>query len=609
MRLDVLDWTIVVASLVVSLIIGLYYTKRASKSLKEFFTAEGSLPWWLVGTSMVATTFAADTPLVVSGLVRKGGIYENWLWWSALMGGMLTVYFFAGLWRRAGLLTDVEFVELRYEGKPAAGLRAFGAVYFGVLVNCIVMGWVTLAMSKILNVMMGWDKVSSVAILVVLTLAYTTLSGYWGVVVTDFFQFGLAMLGAIVLMAIVLFQMGGPATMVEKVLATPGVDPKVMHFVPDFHTATHLAIITFVVQMSLLWWGSGQGSGYLAQRLFSAKDERHAAKAFLWFNVAQYMLRSWPWIVVGLASLAYFPLQAGEDYELAYPKMIASLMPTGMRGLMVASLFAAFMSTLSTQLNWGASYLVGDLYKRFMVRNASERHYVNVSRVCMVILMILGALAAWQSESIAKVWIYLMTIGAGGAFVGLLRWYWWRVNAWAEIAAMVSSLVVANGNLLCKPLAALGLLSPAAMENVNWFYASDTYAIRIVFIIGACTLFWIAVMYATQPVSSQHLERFYRRVRPGGWWGPMARRCPEIQAASALRGWTGWLAGTVCIYAGMFGIGYLCIGRYGAGLATLALSVVSGKYMIDSMPLDEGRAANSPLPIRPPECAGPPAQE
>jgi len=252
MQLSLIDWTIIAASLLLSLAVGLYFTKRASRSLSEFFTAEGSLPWWLVGTSMVATTFAADTPLVVSGLVRKGGIYENWLWWSVLMGGMLTVYFFAGLWRRAGLLTDVEFVELRYEGRSAAALRAFGAVYYCLLVNCIVMGWFTLAMSKILNVMMGWDKVSSVAILVVLTLLYTTLSGYWGVVVTDFFQFAMAMFGSVALMCIVLFQMGGPRAMVGQVLAAPCVDPKVLHFVPDFRTATDLAIVTFIVQVSLL---------------------------------------------------------------------------------------------------------------------------------------------------------------------------------------------------------------------------------------------------------------------------------------------------------------------------------------------------------------------
>ncbi|MCC6699513.1 MAG: Na+:solute symporter [Candidatus Hydrogenedentes bacterium] len=587
MKLDLLDWTVITASLMFSLLVGIYYTKRASRSLREFFTAEGSLPWWLVGTSMVATTFAADTPLVVSGLVRKGGIFENWLWWSALMGGMLTVYFFAGLWRRAELLTDVEFVELRYEGKSAAVLRAFGAVYYGVLVNCIVMGWVTLAMSKILYVMMGWDKVFSVAILVVLTLSYTMLSGYWGVVVTDFFQFALAMLGAIALMVIVLVHLGGPVAMVEQVLDAPGVDPKVLHFVPDFRTATDLAITTFVVQMALLWWATGQGSGYLAQRLFSARDERHAAKAFLWFNIAHYMLRPWPWIVVGLASLVYFPLQTGEDHELAYPKMIAELMPSGLRGLMVASLFAAFMSTLSTQLNWGASYMVSDLYKRFFVRNASERHYVNVSRLLMLILMLIGALAAWQSDNVAKVWIYLMTIGAGGAFVGLLRWYWWRVNAWAEIGAMVSSLIVANGNLLCRLLAAVGLVNPGTMERIEWFYASDTYAIRFVFITAVCTVFWVLVMYVTPPVSSGHLERFYLRVRPGGWWGSVAQRHPEIRAASALRGWLGWFAGTVCVYTGLFGVGYLCIGRYGSAVPLLVLCAVSGKFMIDNMPRED----------------------
>ncbi|MCC6490026.1 MAG: Na+:solute symporter [Candidatus Hydrogenedentes bacterium] len=587
MQLDLLDWTVIIASLVFSLLVGIYYTKRASRSLRDFFTAEGSLPWWLVGTSMVATTFAADTPLVVSGLVRKGGIFENWLWWSALMGGMLTVYFFAGLWRRAGLLTDVEFVELRYEGKSAAVLRAFGAVYYGVLVNCIVIGWVTLAMSKILHVMMGWDKVFSVTILVVLTLSYTMLSGYWGVVVTDFFQFALAMLGAIALMGIALVQLGGPGSMVEQVLAAPGVEPKVLHFVPDFRTATDLAITTFIVQLALLWWATGQGSGYLAQRLFSARDERHAAKAFLWFNIAHYMLRPWPWIVVGLASLVYFPLQAGEDNELAYPKMIAELMPSGLRGLMVASLFAAFMSTLSTQMNWGASYLVSDLYKRFFVRDATERHYVNASRALMLVLMLIGALAAWQSDNVAKVWIYLMTIGAGGAFVGLLRWYWWRVNAWAEIGAMASSLVVANGNLVCRVLAAIGLLSPESMARIEWFYASDTYAIRFVFITAVCTVFWVLVMYLTPPVSDGILTQFYLRVRPGGWWGSIAQRHPEVRAASALRGWLGWFAGTVCVYSGLFGVGYMCVGRYGYAVLLLALCTVSGKFMVDNMPHED----------------------
>ncbi len=596
MQLSTLDWVIIVATLAFSLAIGLYYTKRASSSLSEFFVAKGTLPWWLVGTSMVATTFAADTPLVVSGLVRKGGIYENWLWWSLLMSGMLTVYFFAGLWRRAGLITDVEFAELRYEGKSAAVLRGFGAVYWGIITNCIVMGWVILAMSKILHVMMGWDKVSSVAVLVVLTLSYTVLSGYWGVVVTDFFQFGLAMLGSIALMVIVLVDLGGPTRMVEQVLAAPGVDPKVLHFIPDFSTATNLALTTFIVNISLLWWASGQGSGYLAQRLFSAKDERHAAKAFLWYNVAQYGLRSWPWIVVGLASLVYFPLTPMEDNELAYPNMIAHLMPSGLRGLMVASLFAAFMSTLSTQLNWGASYMVSDIYKRFLVRGASERHYVNASRITMVALMLLGAIAAWQSENVADVWKFLLTISAGSAFVGLLRWYWWRVNAWAEISAMLSSLVVANGDIFCRLLAWAGLLPPDTMERIAWFYSADLYAVRTAFIVAICTALWVVVMYCTPPVSEAHLEQFYRRVRPGGWWGPIASKCPGIRTASAMRGWIGWFAGTVCIYTGMFGVGYLCIGRFTSAWLMIAVSIVTGRYMISSMPV-EGVVAVDPAAL------------
>lgn len=587
MQLSLLDWLVIVGSLLFSLGLGLYFTKRASQSLSDFFVAKGSLPWWLAGTSMVATTFAADTPLVVSGLVRKGGIYENWLWWSTLMGGMLTVYFFAGLWRRAGLITDVEFAELRYEGRSAAVLRGFGAIFYGIITNCIVMGWVILAMTKILDVMMGWDKVFSVTVLVVLTLSYTMLSGYWGVVVTDFFQFGLAMAGSVALMTIVLVKMGGPTEMVQQVLAAPGVEPKVLHFIPDFKTATNLAIITFVVNMALLWWGSGQGSGFLAQRLFSTKDDRHAAKAFLWYNVAQFVLRPWPWLVVGLASLVFFPLTTLEDQELAYPKMIVHFLPSGLRGLMVASLFAAFMSTLSTQLNWGASYIVSDIYKRFIAPTAPERHYVSVSRGLMVPIILLGALAAWQANNVSDVWKFLMTVSAGGAFVGLLRWYWWRVNAWAEVSAMVSSLLVANGNLFCRMLHRIGLISTEGIARIDWFYSPDLYAVRIVFIIAFCTAVWIAVMYLTPAVSFDQLERFYRRVRPGGWWGPVKGRCPDVVTASAARGWIGWLAGTVCIYTSMFGVGYLCIGRYHAALVMIAFGIISGRYMINSMRYDD----------------------
>jgi len=594
MRLHVVDWLIVVGYCLFSLIVGLYYSKRASRSISEFFVAGKSIPWWLAGTSMVATTFASDTPLVVSGLVRKGGIYENWLWWNALIGGMLMVFFYARLWRRAGLITDNEFNELRYEGRSASVLRGYGAVYGGLFTNCIILGWVMLAMVKICaalfdlsgvtawatgltGIHIEWGKLILLSVLVLMTLGYTALSGYWGVVMTDFVQFIFAMGGAIALAVISVWKVGGPASLVTR-LSDPssGVDPKVLHFVPDLKTAGHLALITFAVQIGIQGWLGGQGGGYLAQRLFSTRTEKDAVLAALWFNVAHYALRSWPWILVGLASIVFFPLSAGEDHEMAYPKMIVRFLPTGLRGLTVASLLAAFMSTVSTQLNWGASYLVSDLYKRFIVPHASERHYVSASRVATLLITAGGAFAAWQAENIAHVWIYLMTITAGGGILGLLRWYWWRINAWAEISVLISSPLLANGNLIVKGLLRLGMLPASVMEPVDWFYASDTYAIRFVCILVVCTLIWIVVTHLTAPVSDEHLERFYRRVRPGGWWSHIARRCPDVVIEHPRRGWVGVVAGSVCLTACLFGVGNLCLARTLPGSLWLLTAMAAG---------------------------------
>ncbi len=595
MHLYLADWLIIVGYLVFSLVVGLYYSKRASSSVSEFFVAGGSLPWWLVGTSMVATTFASDTPLVVSGLIRKGGIYENWLWWNAVVGGMLTVFFYSHLWQRAGLLTDNEFNELRYEGKSASILRGIGALYNGILVNCIILSWVFLAMVKIcaalfdlssLNQMgtqltgieMEWGKLILISALVLMTLGYTALSGYWGVVVTDFIQFIFAMSGAIALAVIAVGKLGGLSAMVEKVGTAPGVSPKVFHIVPDLKTAGNLALITFAVQITVQGWLNGQGNGYIAQRLFSAKSERDAVLASLWFNLAQYCLRSWPWILVGLASLVFFPLTPGEDSEMAYPKMIVSLLPVGLRGLMVASLLAAFMSTVSTQLNWGASYLVSDLYRRFLARDRSEGHYINTARLATILITVLSAVAAWQSRNIAHVWIYLITIMSGNAVVGLLRWFWWRINAWAEIAALISGPVLANGDLFCRGLVAIGFLPASVMGPIQQFYQSDNYPIRLVFILLVSTLTWVAVTYLTAPVSDAHLCRFYRRVRPGGWWSHVTRLCPDVKPDRAGQGWWGVLAGTICIVAGIFGVGYLCLAQPVKGIVWLGVTLLAGYF-------------------------------
>ncbi|MBN1341436.1 MAG: Na+:solute symporter [Phycisphaerae bacterium] len=579
MQLRPIDWFFIIAYCLVAFGIGIYFSKRASQNMDEFFVAGRNLPWWLAGTSIVATTFAADTPLAVSGFVRSKGIYANWFWWSALMGGLLCVFFYARMWRRAGIITDMEFIELRYEGKAASSLRAFMSVYGGVLQNCIIMGWVMLAMAKILDVMLGWPKVTSITVLVVMALFYTVLSGFWGVVMTDLVQFIMAMAGSIALAVIVMVKMGGPAEMVRQVADAPGVDLKVFHMVPDFKTATHLAITTFVIQVTFQWWGGGQGGGYLAQRLFATRSERDSVLAALWFNFAHYVLRPWPWIIVGLASLVYFPQTQGVDPELGYPQMMARFLPTGLRGLMVASLLAAFMSTIDTQLNWGASYLINDLYKRFFVRSASARHYVNASRVAMLILIVLGALTAWKMDSISGAWIYLTVLTAGAGFVGLLRWYWWRVNPWSEISALLSSLILANANHLIAVLHRLGFVSTVAMDKVRWFHSEDLYSIRMAIIIIICTAIWVVVTYLTHPTSDAHLEAFYRRVRPAGWWRPVADRCPEVPRESAAWGWAGWLSGIVCIYTGLFGIGYLCLGHTLSGIGCLVVSLATGWFM------------------------------
>ncbi len=593
MQLHIIDWILVAGYCIATFWIGLYYSKRASQNINEFFVAGNNLSWWIAGTSMVATTFAVDTPLVVSGLVRKGGIYEVWYMWSLAMGGVLTVFFFARLWRRAGIITDAEFVELRYSGKAAAALRAFQAVFNGIIVNCIVIGWVMLAMVKITGVLfdldwltakaiaatgieLDWGKIITVAACSIFVLIYTISSGFWGVVMTDFLQFIVAMAGAISLAAVVLWQMGGPAGMVEQVAASPGFSPKVMAFVPTLQSAGKLAFITFVVQLSVQWLGAGPGAGYIVQRMVATKNEKHAVLSALWFNIANNAIRPWPWIIVGLASLVYFPINVESDAEMAYPRMMMTLLPTGLKGLMLASMLAAFMSTIDTQLNWGASYLVSDIYRRFMKKNASDKHYVNVSRLAMCLLLALGGIAAWQSQTISAVWKYLMTLMSGGAMVALLRWYWWRVNPWSEISALVASLIFANANIFCRLLAVTGILPTSAMSRIEWFYSEELYAVRLFFIIVLCTIVWVVVTYLTAPVSDAHLERFYRKVRPGGWWNHIAKRCSDVEADSVAREWIGWVVGVISIYASVFGLGYLCLARPFMGIGVLIIAAITG---------------------------------
>ena len=545
MALTSLDWIVVAVYGAIVLAIGFGMARRAGGSMENYFVAGRSLPWWLAGTSIAATWFASDAPLATAALVRQQGIFGNWLWWYEAAGVLMLTFFYARLWRRAGVLTDAELIEIRYGGAPARVLRAFSAVYQGLIKNGVVMGWVMLAMVKFSSVLLGWDPALTLTVCVGLALAYTVASGLWGVVVTDLLQFTAGMLGAVTLAGIVLTRFGGPAAMADAIAAVPQAPPGALDLVPTAANASSLEMVSFLCLIGILWLRSGQGDGYVAQRLFATRDERQAVKASLWFAFAGTVLLTWPWIVVGLGSLLVFPpatmdAALAADPELAYPMMIRELMPSGLRGLMVATFLAAFMSTMDTHLCWGASYMVNDVYRRFMRPGRSERHYVAASRVAVVLLAGVAAVVAWQMDSIQRGWIYIIELTAGVALVWLLRWYWWRVNAWAEIAAMTGSVVLANARML------LGLIEPvvptAVLQSVDALYAPGMDMVRGVFILVACTALWLAVALATRPEPDEVLDRFYRRVHPGGWWDQVARRTGITSSdPSAGRMWLGFL--------------------------------------------------------------------
>jgi SSS family solute:Na+ symporter len=562
MTLTLLDWTILVAYFLVSLIIGLYYSRRAGRNVGEFFLSGRDLPWWLAGTSMVATTFAADTPLAVAGLVARDGIAGNWIWWNAALGSTLTVFFFARLWRRAGILTDVEFAELRYTGRPAAILRGFRALYLGIPINCVIIGWVNLAMAKILTITMGWTRLTAVLVSLGLTGLYSALSGLWGVVVTDFFQFIFAMGGTIALawFALNIPAIGGLEGLRAQLPATT------FEFVPRFGAggggaAATLALpaTAFLAYIGVQWWASwypGQepgGGGYVAQRMMSARDERHAFLATLWFSVAHYCLRPWPWILVGLASIVLYPGIA--DKEAGYVMVMRDHLPVGWRGLLLGAFFAAYMSTISTQLNWGTSYVVNDFYRRFVRAGASEAHYVLVSRVATLAMMLIAAGVTFYLQSIRQAWEFVLESGAGIGLVLILRWYWWRVNAWSEIAAMVA---------------------PALGFAYLKLFTTLRFPETLFYLVAWTTACWIIVTLLTAPEPEAHLVRFYRRVRPGGpGWTRIATLAGLGAPPPIRRLLLDWVAGWVLIYAMLFGLGALLFRSLTAALAYFIVAAIA----------------------------------
>jgi len=556
------DWIIIAAFMAVSLGVGLYFTKKASGSTDEFFLSGRSMPWWLAGTSMVATSFAADTPLYITALIRTKGIYENWQWWCFLLNGLLSVFFFARLWRRAGVVTDVELTELRYSGPEAAVLRGFKSVYFSLLINTIIKAQVILAMSKVMEVFFGFDKLYAIAIASLITLAYTMMSGYWGVVITDFVQFILAMVGAIVLAVLAVDAAGGLGGL-ESTIGTMYPSREFTNFFPPMEGGMFgTAVLTFLAYMGVIWWArySSDGNGVVVQRMASCKDERHALIGTLFFNIMNYAIRSWPWILAGLASLVIYPLAEGQDPDMFYPRMVMELLPAGLKGLVVASFFAAFMSTISTHLNLSSAYFINDFYRRFVRKDATETHYINMSRIAALVFSVITAYFAYEAKSIVGVFKFLLAFGSGTGMVYIIRWYWWRINAWSEISAMLASTVVSSYIYLHPQ------------------YAGMPFYERLAWIISISTVVWVTVTFLTKPTDMDRLKEFYEKAAPGG---PGWRRVEkEIEgphkSGKALAGDVVHFAlGAVMIYGLTLGLGKLLLGHGTEGAFFIIASVVS----------------------------------
>ncbi|MDB3964061.1 Na+:solute symporter [Flavobacteriaceae bacterium] len=575
MQLENIDWLIISAFFILSLAIGIIVSKKSGKDVTEFFLSGRKMPWWLLGISMVATTFSADTPNLVTDIVRTNGVAGNWIWWAFLLTGMLTVFVYAKLWRRSEVLTDLEFYELRYSGKGAAFLRGFRAFYLGAIFNVLIMASVCLAGIKIGGALLGLSPVETLLITCTITVVYSSIGGLRGIIITDFFQFILAMVATFwaAYEIVNLPQVAG----LTNLLNHPDVIPK-LNLIPDI-ADTDLFIAVFIIPLAVQWWAvwypgaEPGGGGYVAQRMLSAKDEKNAIWATLLFNFMHYAIRPWPWILIALASIVVFPdldslrvafpnTIVGND--LAYPAMI-SFLPPGLLGLLVASLIAAFMSTISTHLNWGSSYLVHDFYRRFFVKGKSETHYVSMGRVFTVLLMVFSAFFALFLNNSLQAFGIILQIGAGTGLIFILRWFWYRVNVYSELTAMIVSFLVAI---------------------MFEFIIPNNFSVEEKLIIGVTitTISWLIVTLITPPSSMETLQNFYKKIQPGG---PGWKKVIEESEAKGINitgkkekwdvpsGILCMLFGSISVYSILFGIGYLLYSKTTTGIIFMLISVVS----------------------------------
>ncbi len=591
MHLQLVDWIIVAVSLLICFVPALFFGKRAGQSTSEFFVSGRAVPWWLAGLSMVATTFSSDTPNLVTDIVRRNGVAGNWVWWAFVLTGVATVFFYARLWRRSGVMTDLEFYEIRYSGKAAKVVRGFRAVYLGLLFNCMIMATVNLAACKIAGVLFGFERWQTLAFVGALNVVFATHSGLWGVLVIDMIQFFIKMTAVIAAayFAVQLPQVGGLHGLVEKLSVMPGPNGiNYLNIFPSFTSNWDIAVAVFIMPIAVQWWavwypGAEPGGGsYIAQRMLASKSERDALGAVLFFNVAHYVLRPWPWIITGLASILVYPnlsdIQAAFPHldptlighDTAFPAML-KFMPVGFIGLMVGGLIAANSSTILTHLNWGASYLVHDFYQRFIKRGMPEKHYVMAGRVATVILFILSSSLVFVLDSAKDAFDVILQIGAGTGLLYLLRWFWWRINAWCEVVAMVSSFLVSL------------ILLILAKNGVHF----STH-VALLLTIGVTTVCWVATAYIGPETDRQVLIDFYKKARPfgPGWvkirkdagleegWGGARAEGDNIPLALV-----GWVSGCTMIWSALFAVGSILYGRTGSAILLLLTFAVSGTIL------------------------------
>ena len=592
MILHTIDWIIAANCLLICFLPALAFGKRSGKSTSEFFASGRSVPWWLAGISLVATTFSSDTPNLVANIVRTQGVAGNWQWWAFTLTGVSTVFFFARLWRRSGVLTDLEFYELRYSGKSATAVRGFRAVYLGLLFNCMIMATVNLAACKIASVLFGMNRWQTLAIVGTLNVVFAAHSGLWGVLVIDMVQFFIKMAAVIAAayFAVVLPQVGGLSGLVTKVSALRG--PGGLHYLnvlPDFTNNWDLALAVFIIPLTVQWWsvwypGAEPGGGsYVAQRMLASKSEKDSLGGVLFFNLAHYILRPWPWILVALASLIVYPTL--EDIHKAFPNVDPSLigpdiafpamlrfLPAGWIGLMVGGLIAANSSTILSHLNWGASYLVHDFYRRFLRRTETEKHYVLMARLATVLLFVLSSSLVFVLQTAQEAFYLILQVGAGTGLLYLLRWFWWRINGWCEVAAMLSSFFISLVFFILK--------------REGTVFSTDY---QLIFTVICTTICWVATAYLGPQTDKQTLIDFYKKVQP---FGPGWKAIHLVSGVSAeeVAAWkktdniplamVGWVTGTVLVWSALFTVGNFLYGRLNYGFGLLAVAVVSGVVLI-----------------------------